>query len=108
MEALMSRDTKMLFRIRYIKSLKWVFTLSSICTPFIIVFIFDDLEIRYVQLRINSFRYWFNLRSKLLLNAAQSVSVLVGDEIDGDTQMAESSRSEKGIAANDRSYIEYC
>jgi len=44
-------------------------------------------------MRINDLGYRLDLSSQLLLNLVQSESVIISDEIDGDTQVAESARA---------------
>lgn len=49
------------------------------------------LVLGHIQMGVNCLRYGLNLCAELLLNLVEGESVLVGDEIDGNTQVTESS-----------------
>jgi hypothetical protein len=52
-----------------------------------------DLAVSHVELRVHFLRDGLNVRLQLLLDAAQIVAVLEGDEVDRNAQMTETSRS---------------
>lgn len=46
-----------------------------------------------VKMRVDDLRDWLDLSAQLLLDFVQSISVVISDEIDSNTQMTESTRS---------------
>ena len=51
------------------------------------------MRMRKKKIKIRYLRNWFDFRAQFIFNAMKSKSVLVSDQIDGNTKMAETTRA---------------
>lgn len=62
----------------------------------LLVFI-DELLVGDVQLWVNGLWNWLDAGAELLLNAAKGVTVLVGDKVDSNSEVTETSRTSDSV-----------